>query len=357
MKNRRLFGKGPLTKLVFLISLLVLMFLLYRMLTPRNDMPHLSEVIHRENTDKVVQLALLDTFEFLGDSEVTISPDSKYIVYGVLKTINVQKGIEAYYDAEDLATSHFWEGQHGPETAINFVQGSEELLIGFEDGTLIRMRFDGTVIWETIVQPGIRQISYSTAAKKLAVLSQEIVTEPDSGLVQFIQLEDGTMLESVKGTGVDFLPDGNHFILGTGEGFVELWTSSPFAVEKVLDRSNFNTTAILVSPDGSIVLATSDNQRSSGDVRLIRIEDSYYITALSATMCILDIAFSPDSQLIATSSECDNTVQLWGGKDGYMLSRLVGHTGPVTSVEFSSDGKFLVTGSTDGTIRLWGIPE
>jgi len=44
-----------------------------------------------------------------------------------------------------------------------------------------------------------------------------------------------------------------------------------------------------------------------------------------------------------------------GDPAGLMLacSPLIGHTGPITRVAFSSDGKFLATASADGRVRLW----
>src|SRR5690606_28289614 len=35
------------------------------------------------------------------------------------------------------------------------------------------------------------------------------------------------------------------------------------------------------------------------------------------------------------------------------MQTLMGHSGPVSSVAFSSDGQFLASGSGDDTIRIW----
>ena len=50
--------------------------------------------------------------------------------------------------------------------------------------------------------------------------------------------------------------------------------------------------------------------------------------------------------------------RLWDAKDGQPLATLPGHRSAVTSVAFSSDGRHLLTGSDDGTARLWpATPE
>ena len=48
------------------------------------------------------------------------------------------------------------------------------------------------------------------------------------------------------------------------------------------------------------------------------------------------------------------TASVCGIRDtGERLQALKGHTAPVVSVDFSPHGETLVSGSRDGTIRLW----
>ncbi len=68
---------------------------------------------------------------------------------------------------------------------------------------------------------------------------------------------------------------------------------------------------------------------------------------------MISVAFSPDSQTIATASG-DNTVKLWNHK-GQELLTLTGHRAPVNSVAFSPDGKTLASASSDKTVILWNF--
>ena len=60
------------------------------------------------------------------------------------------------------------------------------------------------------------------------------------------------------------------------------------------------------------------------------------------------MAFSPDGKRIVTGSG-DQTVKVWDADTGQEVLTLKGHTAQVTSVAFSPDGKRIVSGS--GTRR------
>ncbi|MEU7532465.1 WD40 repeat domain-containing protein [Saccharothrix sp. NPDC042600] len=73
------------------------------------------------------------------------------------------------------------------------------------------------------------------------------------------------------------------------------------------------------------------------------------------------LAFSPDGGTIATASTCacdspfDNPVRLWNTADGQLKATLPGHTNGVQDMSFSRDGRLLVTGAVDRTIRVWDV--
>jgi WD40 repeat protein len=64
------------------------------------------------------------------------------------------------------------------------------------------------------------------------------------------------------------------------------------------------------------------------------------------------VAFSPDGKQVVSGSQ-DKTVRLWDAATGAALRMLEGHTGYVTSVAFSPDGKQVVSGSHGKAVRLW----
>ncbi len=72
------------------------------------------------------------------------------------------------------------------------------------------------------------------------------------------------------------------------------------------------------------------------------------------TRRVLSVAFSPDGKTIVSGSD-DRTVRLWEVDTGTHTRTLTGHTRRVLSVAFSPDGKTIASGSYDGTVLLWEL--
>lgn len=76
---------------------------------------------------------------------------------------------------------------------------------------------------------------------------------------------------------------------------------------------------------------------------------------------VYSLAISPDGRMIAGSGGVlwsaflgkENVIRLWDSHTGELLSSLSGHTNFVSSVTFTLDGSLLMSGSLDGTIKLW----
>lgn len=67
---------------------------------------------------------------------------------------------------------------------------------------------------------------------------------------------------------------------------------------------------------------------------------------------VQDVAISSDGQF-ALSGSWDGTLRLWDLNTGRTTRQFIGHTKDVLSVAFSADNRQIVSGSRDRTINLW----
>jgi WD40 repeat protein len=69
----------------------------------------------------------------------------------------------------------------------------------------------------------------------------------------------------------------------------------------------------------------------------------------------MSVSFSPDGKRIVSGSE-DKTLKVWDSQTGQEKLTFKGHSEPVSSVSFSPDGKRIVSGSgrvASGEIKVW----
>jgi WD40 repeat protein len=154
-----------------------------------------------------------------------------------------------------------------------------------------------------------------------------------------------------------FSPDGTLLASGSGTGYpVWIWRTSDgepvLLIPDPLDGCAVE--ALAFHPDGQTLgvggidfLATGG---SSGAVSLWnlpgRFESATFFGGATA------VAFHPGGKQLATTT-LDGTVCLWSIDDQQLLTELTGHEGMVNCLAYSPDGKWLISGSDDYTLRLW----
>ena len=67
------------------------------------------------------------------------------------------------------------------------------------------------------------------------------------------------------------------------------------------------------------------------------------------------LLFCSDGRRVLSGSH-DQTVRLWDVESGHELCSFGGHTAAVTSIAISPDGTLAVSASLDRTLRVWQLP-
>ncbi|WP_088889800.1 nSTAND1 domain-containing NTPase [Leptolyngbya ohadii] len=110
-----------------------------------------------------------------------------------------------------------------------------------------------------------------------------------------------------------------------------------------------SVTSVSFSPDAQLIATSS----SDSTIRLWSRHGKLIRTIANLDVVIYKVRFSPDGKTLA-SANFDGTAQLWS-LEGKLLHTFRAHTGAVADVRFSPDGKLLASSGRDGTIRIWQI--
>ena len=162
----------------------------------------------------------------------------------------------------------------------------------------------------------------------------------------------------------DFSPDGKLLALGEYgnvkilsrkegkkfKGIEELAVESPYLLRFSPDGSRL---AVIDETSLRLYDTTSWEQVGVWDDEFPAFAGTSYIDYLHPGM--FELAFSPDSSLLATGSGDD--VRLRSAESGKLLISLLGHTSFVSALAFSPDSRILASLSGDGSVILWGISQ
>lgn len=202
----------------------------------------------------------------------------------------------------------------------------------------------------------------------------------DSGTVKLWDFETGKELQTLDVNAAEslcFSPDGNALVVGCMDCFTTfLWDPSTFTWEiSQLDfftgRSGFIRVCLLYKDDKKLLATGSDDGTTMlldfetlAPINLFTtyphlLEDGYEPEdPIDNPFSIRSVCFTPDGKYLVTGSN-DGGVRLWDIESHSQTApfRSFEHPGGVNAVCVSPDGRFLATAGNDKSVRWWDLMD
>lgn len=159
-----------------------------------------------------------------------------------------------------------------------------------------------------------------------------------------------------------FTPNGAHFIVGTADGFLEVWnpfegtlrTDLPYQTgENDIMAMKSAITCINFSADSDLLACGT----IEGEVGVWKLSTGKLLKSFQNVHQngVTSVSFSPDQQSLLTTG-FDNNVHILGMKSGRILKELRGHSSYVNCAIWL-DGTSVLSGCHDGTVKIWDLSK
>lgn len=268
------------------------------------------------------------------------------------------------------AIERTFDGLTGPITSLAISRNGQTLAVAGDDRSVRLYTFnDGREVGSIEVPAAVRALSFSASGSILLgacadkrVYSWNVAYQPGQQLPE----EFGQVVQPLEHPDTVHAlawPDNGPIVTACADRQVRWWKFASDQAIRSLAHPNL-VDCVAWSADAS-QLATGCHD---GVLRLWDVVKGQLLKNINAhtqptAAPIYAVAWSPDGRLLATAS-FDRSVKVWEATSGNLVREIKpytektfeqGHRDQVFCVTFTPEGKYLISGSSDRTLKVWEV--
>jgi WD40 repeat protein len=293
-----------------------------------------------------------------GSSGLMYSPDGKTLaVMGFQNTLllDAESGNE-----RGRLEAGFQQGGFG---SISYSTDGQRIAVGASNWRKTNL---SATVWDAegfkklhsfeVVQDGKVYVALSGDGKRLATWGQnhnrDGAQNTDTRTIQLWDTVTGKELKKLIVEGsvdvVALSPDGKELAVAEDTSSLSIWDVETAKVVHRLVTRRSRGRLLRYSPDGKVLVAGSND----GTVQLWETPNYLSLGLARAGNCTLSsVAFLPEKKVLVLGFSAQ-ALRVFEAPSGRILSPLEGHTGPIRTLQFSRNGKKILSGGADG-VWVW----